>query len=577
MIPRHFIDELVARCDIVEVIDAHVPLRKSGANYSACCPFHNEKTPSFTVSSRKQFYHCFGCGVSGNVISFVMEYERVDFVAAIDILAAKLGMTVPRDVAKSGAASPVQQDLYSLLEKAAHYYQAQLSANGLAKAYLSQRGLSEQTCSDFGIGYAPAGWESLLRHMGNNPAIQAPLLTAGMLIKKDEGGCYDRFRERVMFPIRDQRGRIIGFGGRVISAEGTPKYLNSPETPIFHKGRELYGLYEARKADRELANVLVVEGYMDVVMLAQHGIRHAVATLGTATSVEHIQRLAKCTSEIIFCFDGDEAGKAAAWRALETSLAALQDGLQLRFMFLPDGEDPDSLVQKEGKSGFLARVKEAVALPDFFFSHMSRLVNAGRMDGKARLAKLAMPLIQQIPQGMLQHMMLERLAKTIHVDQVKLKEMAGLNGKIKAVRPRIAHKRTTNASPMRMAIALLIQNPELVKTVDERHPIVGITLPGSELFHSLLRLLRDSPGLTTGAILEHKRDHPDVVVLTKLAAFQHGVPEEGIEAEWRGALQRIVAQDKEQKIEQLLSKAQQEGLSHTEKLQLQQCLADKFL
>jgi len=567
LIPREFINDLLARCDIVEIIDARVPLRKKGNNHSACCPFHNEKTPSFSVSQSKQFYHCFGCGVSGNAISFLMDYDRLSFVEAIELLANQCGLQVPHEEGQVQAKP--QNDLYELMERAAKYYQQELRQHQPAIDYLKHRGLSGQIAKDFGIGYAPAGWDALLKLLGN----ANELLAAGLIIKKPESGFYDRFRDRIMFPIRDRRGRVIGFGGRIIN-QGEPKYLNSPETSIFHKGSELYGLYEANKAVRNLERILVVEGYMDVVALAQYDIRNVVATLGTATTADHITRLFRVTSEVVFSFDGDKAGQAAAWRALEVSLPLLQDGWSIRFLFLPEGEDPDSCVRKEGKDGFHNRLTQAQTLPDFLFSHLLTQVNLNSMEGKAKLAKLAMPLINKVPAGVLQHKLYEQLANLVRMDVETLKQVKGV------VSPKILNKPSsqtkaavaTKRSPMRLAIALLIQNPQLAEMFPAE--LSNIILPGSDLLNALVALLKQSPGLNIGILLEHWRDQPEYIQLKQLAAWDTAIPEEGIEQEFQGVLKNLQKLDREAKIDQLIQRANLGGLSSEEKLILQNLITE---
>jgi DNA primase len=372
-IPRQFIDELMLRSDIVEVIDARVPLKKAGKDYKACCPFHQEKTPSFTVSADKQFYHCFGCGQHGTVIGFLMEYDRMSFPEAVEELARRAGMEIPKE---AGTFEPEPSgDLLELLREASRFYRAQLREHPPAIEYLKQRGITGEVARDFELGYAPESWDSLVRALGKDNNAREAMVRAGLAVKKDGGGYYDRFRARVMFPIYDHRGRIVGFGGRIID-KGEPKYLNSPETPLFHKGRELYGLFRARDAIRRSGRVMVVEGYMDVVAVAQSGIDYVVATLGTATTRDHLERLFRHASEVVFCFDGDRAGREAAWRALETTLDVLRDGWQASFLFLPDGEDPDTLVRKEGREAFEARLGKATALADFMFQGLSAKVKS---------------------------------------------------------------------------------------------------------------------------------------------------------------------------------------------------------
>src|SRR5690554_2658553 len=429
LIPQTFIDELLARVDIVEVIDSRVKLKKTGKNYSACCPFHNEKSPSFTVSPDKQFYHCFGCGVSGSAIKFIMEYEGLPFPDTVEKLAQSVGLDVPKEQASQQEIQKQQQQqpLFELMEQATIFFEQMLRNHperDKAVDYLKGRGLSGKAAQFFSIGYAPTGWDNLQKALApeQDKALIKQLISCGMLIEREDGRTYDRFRDRVMFPIRDLRGRTIAFGGRVLTDE-KPKYLNSPETPIFHKGNELYGLYEARKVRQKLTRFLIVEGYMDVVALAEHNIHYAVATLGTATSEHHLRRLFKIVPEVIFCFDGDNAGRTAAARAMETVLPVLEDGLQARFLFLPDGEDPDSLVRKEGKPAFEQRLNNAVHLPEFLFSFVKEQVDFDTLDGKARFDQLAAPLINRLPKGMLRNLMRKQLAEELGTDSVALEKL----------------------------------------------------------------------------------------------------------------------------------------------------------
>ncbi len=423
LIPQGFIDDLLNRTDIVEVVGARVQLKKAGKNYTARCPFHNEKTPSFSVSPDKQFYYCFGCGAGGNALGFVMDHDHLDFPQAVEELAKRAGLEVPREEGgrSSGPRQPSDSPLYALLTAASDFYRHALKQHPTRKAaveYLKGRGLTGEIARDFGLGFAPPGWDNLLKHMGGDSLQQKHMIDAGLLIENaDTGKRYDRFRDRVMFPIRDSRGRIIAFGGRVLG-DDKPKYLNSPETPVFHKGQELYGLFEARKHNRNLDEIMVVEGYMDVIALAQQGLRNAVATLGTATSEEHIRRLFRLVPNILFCFDGDQAGRKAAWRALEATLSGLEDGRRARFLFLPEGEDPDSLVRKEGTDAFQARITQhAQPLADYFFQQLTQEADPTSLEGKAHLATLAAPLIERIPGANLKVLMRQRLA-----------EITGLNG-----------------------------------------------------------------------------------------------------------------------------------------------------
>ena len=417
-IPQTFVDDLLARTDIVGVIEARVPLKRTGRNYSACCPFHKEKTPSFTVSPDKQFYYCFGCGATGNAVGFLMEYERRSFPEAVQELADRAGLTVPQESSgDDDGRSARNRALYDVLADADKFFQEQLRRNTLrarAVDYLKKRGLTGEIAQRFGLGYAPPGWDNLLSAQGSSDERKTLLIDSGLVVAQDNK-TYDRFRDRVMFPIRDQRGRVIGFGGRVIG-DDKPKYLNSPETPVFHKGRELYGLYQAKQANRSLERLLVVEGYMDVIALAQQGITNAVATLGTACTDEHIELLFRQAGEIVFCFDGDAAGRKAAWRALETTLPKMLDGRSARILFLPPEHDPDSMVRAEGPDAFVARVAGAASFDDVLLQELAARVDMNRSDGRARLAALAKPYLAQIPGEVLKSLVTQKLAALAQVD-----------------------------------------------------------------------------------------------------------------------------------------------------------------
>ena len=424
LIPQGFIDDLLGRIDIVEVVGSRLKLKKTGKNYSALCPFHNEKSPSFSVSPDKQFYYCFGCGAGGSALSFVMDFDRLDFPQAVEELARQAGVEVPHeernDGRKSSRTPRKDNPLYALLEQAAAYYRQQLRqhpARQRAVSYLKGRGLSGQIAKLYDIGMAPPGWDNLMSHLSRDTTEQNALIEAGLVVENpDSGGRYDRFRDRIMFPIRDSRGRTIGFGGRVLGDE-KPKYLNSPETSVFHKGQELYGLYEAKQQNRQLNEILVVEGYMDVIALAQHGVTNAVATLGTATSEEHLKRLFRLVQNVIFCFDGDRAGRQAAWRALNSALPVLEDGRHVRFLFLPDGQDPDTMVRQEGADAFRRRLeREAQPLTDYLFRHLAEESGADSLEGKAHMASLALPLIEQVPGGMLRRLLRQSLQQQTGID-----------------------------------------------------------------------------------------------------------------------------------------------------------------
>ncbi|HEY0663873.1 MAG TPA: DNA primase, partial [Thiobacillaceae bacterium] len=465
-IPQQFIDDLLARADIVEIIDARVPLKKAGRDYVACCPFHNEKTPSFSVSPAKQFYHCFGCGAHGTAIGFLMEYDHLDFVEAIKELAKHLGVSMPetRELTPAEQSRRAQEEnIYDVLAEAARFYQAQLRKHPQASQavdYLKNRGLSGEIAKEFAIGYAPAGWNNLLQALGQ-PRLKL-LIDAGLVIEKEDGKYSARFRERIMFPIRDRRGRVIGFGGRVLG-DGTPKYLNSPETAVFHKGRELYGLYEARQSVKDWSRVLVVEGYMDTVALAQYGIHNVVATLGTAVTPEHLELLFRNTSEVVFCFDGARAGRQAAWRGLENALPAMHDGRQVRFIFLPEGEDPDTLVRKIGADEFNKAIAAAIPLSEFMIEQLGQQVDLRSVDGQAQLVEKLRPLISRMPAGAYRTLMVERLAEWSRMKNHDLLRVLGQPAGSSAVPAQRSGGARDKQPPslLRHAIAMLLQHPSL--------------------------------------------------------------------------------------------------------------------
>jgi DNA primase len=425
LIPQDFIDDLIARADIIEVVGRRVQLKKAGREFKACCPFHDEKTPSFTVSPGKGFYHCFGCGAHGTAIGFLMEFDHMSFVEAIESLAASMGVDVPRS--ESDKPARRYDELFSLLDSVARHWQACLKEAPAAVEYVKQRGIDGSTAKRFGIGYAPDGWSNVLDKFGKSEEATEKLLATGLIIRKDNGQHYDRFRDRIMFPIRDARGRTIGFGGRTLG-DGEPKYLNSPETVLFHKGRELYGLYEARQALRSIEQLVVVEGYMDAVALARHGIDFAVATLGTATTPEHLNRLFRLTEDVCFAFDGDRAGRKAAWRALENALPLIREGRQIRFMFLPEGHDPDSYVNELGTDAFLKALDEGVALSEFLIQELAGQVDMNTVDGRARLAELARPLVNKVPAGVYRELLIESLAERVGLTAAKLEKTLGKAG-----------------------------------------------------------------------------------------------------------------------------------------------------
>ncbi|WP_028864337.1 DNA primase [Psychromonas aquimarina] len=576
-IPRNFIDDLIARTDIVDFIDSRVKLKKKGKDYRACCPFHNgNNNSSFSVSADKQFYHCFNCGASGNVLSFVMEYDGIEFVDAVETLAEQLSIEVPREE-NGSSASPQnsyidRKDLYQLMADITVFYQQQLRSHKNSKQvinYLKSRGLSGETVKYFKIGYAPDGWDEVRKRFAVSPDLEKQLIDAGMLIPKEKNGSYDRFRDRLMFPIHDQRGRVIGFGGRVLG-EGEPKYLNSPETPIFHKGKELYGLYQVKQSYKEIQRILVVEGYMDVVALGQFAIDYAVASLGTSTTADHIHTLFRHSSEVICCFDGDKAGRTAAWRALENALPYIQDGRTLRFMFLADGEDPDSLVQKEGKEAFEKLIEQAVPLSDFLFQHLLSQVDMSIADSKAKLAQLAIPLISKLPETVFRQMMEEKLIQLLGIEKQGLKKL--LPEAAKTTKPDNKQKVT----PMRLAISVLLQHPGMAYGLPEFPEFKEMNLPGLTLLNSLLEICRVSPNITTGQLLEHWREKPESKQLNKLAVWQNDVEEENYEAVFLDILENFLNLHISQKIEYLKQKARTgQILTSEETLQLAQLLVEQ--
>ncbi|OGA54786.1 MAG: DNA primase [Betaproteobacteria bacterium RIFCSPLOWO2_12_FULL_62_58] len=490
MIPQSFIQDLLNRVDIVDVVDRHVKLKRAGANYVACCPFHSEKTPSFTVSQTKQFYHCFGCGAHGTAVGFLMEYGGLGFVEAVKELAQSVGMKVP-EVRSEPAQRRAEEgdDLYAVLLKAAQFYRAQLKDAPRAISYLKQRGLSGEIAKLFGIGYAPDGWQNLQAAFPNYNA--KALVAAGLVIQGDEGKRYDRFRDRIMFPIVDVRGNVIAFGGRVLG-EGEPKYLNSPETPVFEKGRELYGLYRSRRAIRDAGRVVVVEGYMDVVALAQHGVEYAVATLGTATTPLHVQKLLRQADEIVFCFDGDDAGRRAAWRALENSLNQLVDGKKLAFLFLPQGEDPDTYVRKLGKDAFEKLLVDAKPLSQFLLDELKSRVDLNTHEGRAKLLQDARPLVKQVAAPLLSLMLRKQLAELSGVTQQELDTQYQIKAQPRTQVP-AKPPAPANLSLVQKLIARLMFNSEFAGLLDRREiegflDNVGVRVDAGEL-KALYRVL----------------------------------------------------------------------------------------
>ncbi|MBT8084700.1 MAG: DNA primase [Woeseia sp.] len=572
-IPQHFIDDLIARADIVEVMGRHIQLKKAGREFKACCPFHDEKTPSFTVSPQKGFYHCFGCGAHGTALGFLMEYEHLSFVEAVEALAGLMGLEVPREEGHRPARR--FDELYELLARVDRHYQAVLRDNSAAVEYLKNRGIDGATAKRFGVGFAPSGWSNLLDKFGKSPEEIDRLLACGLIIRKDNGQHYDRFRDRIMFPIRDSRGRVIGFGGRVTNNE-EPKYLNSPETALFHKGRELYGLYEARQAIRHIEKLVVVEGYMDVIGLARHGIDFGVATLGTATTEEHLNRLFRLTDDVYFCFDGDRAGRQAAWRALETALTHMREGRQIRFVFLPEGEDPDSFVQSQGTRQFEAALDGGMPLSDFMLDELASEVDPNSVDGRARLAESAKPLIGKIPEGFYRELLLSKLAETVGLSTAKIEALirpiandsSAAGVAIPRGKRRSQHATTGGPSVVRRAISLLLHAPESAMKLDATE-LAGISRPGVTLLHDLIETVQEEPDISTAGLLERFRQREDGRHLGKLASTEIPLSEDfDPAAELSACMQQLRQAAGRERIEFLIEKERLGALTEDQKEEL---------
>ena len=561
-IPQSFLDELITRTDIVELINSYVPLKKKGKEYMACCPFHNEKTPSFTVSPDKQFYYCFGCEAHGTALGFLMEYERLEFLEAVESLAQRAGLEVPRD-----RSSPAEQDYrehFSLLEQANAHFQDMLRRHPAAGGYLKDRGLGEEVITRFNLGYAPDSFDSLLNRLRRS-STETQLLKSGLVKKNDRGNLFDRFRNRIMFPITDRRGRVIGFGGRVLD-EALPKYLNSPETPLFRKGDVLYGLYQARKTKDTQKTVLVVEGYMDVLALAQHGLENTVATLGTATTTAHIQQLYRCTQEIIFCFDGDAAGRAAAWRAAQQTIPVFKDGLEARFLFLPQGEDPDSLINARGKTAFLEHMRESDSLSTFIFEKLSQDTDIQSPAGKARLAQMARPLLAKFPDGVFKKLMFEELEKKVgvrvHRSSDRPATRTGKFGLTDAL---------SRATPVRLAISALLHEPALAAEVSSLDLLQKSSIPGVALLSQLITIWQQEPGLGHAALIERFRGQDEARQLQKLLTWSSPRLQDPRQA-FEDALNWVCRKTQSTRIQELIEKERETGLQEEEKQELRDLL-----
>jgi len=633
LIPQSFIDDLLNRTDIDDVVSSRVQMKKAGKNYTACCPFHKEKTPSFSVSPDKQFYYCFGCGAGGNALGFIMDHDNLDFPQAVEELAKAAGMEIPRE--ESGRShkprQPTDSPLYPLLTAAADFYRQALKSHPARRAavdYLKGRGLTGEIARDFGLGFAPPGWDNLYKHLSSDTLQQKAMIDAGLLVENAETGKrYDRFRDRVMFPIRDSRGRIIAFGGRVLG-DDKPKYLNSPETPVFHKGQELYGLFEARKFNRSLDEIIVVEGYMDVIALAQQGLRNAVATLGTATSEEHMKRLFRVVPSVLFCFDGDQAGRNAAWRALEATLPCLQDGRRARFLFLPEGEDPDTLVRSEGTDAFKARINQhAQPLADYFFQQLTEETDPRSLEGRAHMATLAAPLIDKVPGANLRNLMRQRLSEITGLNSEAVSQLAqsapppsqpaydpgidydampdysdfqqpetyapqqewtpkksGAGGKKWENKPwdkkgKRGGEREQAWIPVGVepptltALRTLLHHPQLAKKVEDAGHFAAEDQTNNQLLIALVEAVQKNPKLSSIQLLSRWHGTEQGRLLQRLLEKEWLIDADNLEQQFFDTITSLSARQRERNLEQLLRKARQGELSSEEKNQLRDLLS----
>ena len=560
LIPQTFIDTLLEQIDIVDVIDGRVKLKKSGRNYTARCPFHDEKTPSFSVNQEKQFYYCFGCGASGNAIGFIMNYENIDFPKAVESLSSSLGLEVPQEIKsprnlKYSESKKSYEPLYECLSQVSKFYQSQLREHPAAHravAYLKERGLTGKIAKDFQIGFAPPGWNNLINNLGSSESDQQKLLDTGMIVKNEAGKTYDRFRDRIVFPIRDRQGRVIAFGGRVLGND-KPKYLNSPETSIFHKSSELYGLYEAKLHNRSLTRLLVTEGYLDVIALAQFGINYSVATLGTSTNKRHIERIFRLCPEVIFCFDGDQAGRTAAVKALEATLPTMLDGRQARFLFLPDGEDPDTLIRARGKDYLESLISSATPLEEFLFDTLSKDINMETMEGRARFSKLALPYLNHLPAGIFRELMLQELANKTGISKSSFsyseenairppQEVEENSNLVATVTSNKSNNQSYESNPsffINAAIKLLLHRPNLAHQVDQSI-LNKLENRATVVLRDSIKVLKKNSSPTSALLLGHWHGTTNEELLKKLANEEQLVPEEGIEVQFHDAITKIL-------------------------------------
>jgi len=565
MIPRPFIDDLLVRVDIVDLIDSHLPLKKSGNSFVARCPFHTEKTPSFAVTRTKQLFHCFGCGAGGNAISFLMDFSHLSFVEAVEDLASFAGIEVPRESGNPSFKKSTATSSFQVLEQAASFYVEQLRSNPEASSavdYLKNRGLSGEIAQEFHIGFAPNSWDSLSKKF----KIQE-LVEAGLAIAKDTGGAYDRFRGRVVFPIRDRRGRVIGFGGRVLD-DSLPKYLNSPETDVFHKGKEVYGLYELLSHNAKPARILVVEGYMDVIALAQFGINYSVAALGTATSKEHLELLFRFSSEIVLCFDGDKAGQEASWRAVSAAFPSLRDGRQIKIMQLPLGIDPDNLIREKGLSHFEQKINEAQALSDYFFERLSQGLNLSDLEGRASLINKAKTYLEKLPNGVFQELMQNKLKTLSKVDTLNI-----FNNKT-AANKQTNEQVDNKLSPIRLIISLLLQNPELIEELESKNINWAlINFPGVDLLKKIVEIITSNPNISLPCLLELFRGQEEEKYIKIMMNHEFFISGTEIKEEFSGAIDRLISQGNENRLDQLIAKERESGLDAQQQKELLAMLA----
>jgi DNA primase len=596
-IPQSFIDELTARADIVELIGSRVEMKKAGREYRACCPFHNEKTPSFWVSPQKQFYHCFGCGAHGTALGFLMEYDKLSFPEAIEELAGRLGLDVPREASSQPDNTGSTQPLYDMNLKVAKHFASVLPGDARAREYAKKRGLTRETVDKFMIGFAPNSWNELLKRFGATESDKKVLFDCGLVIERERTDSrtldrfYDRFRDRLMFPIRDSRGRVLAFGGRIVD-QGEPKYLNSPETLLFHKGRELYGLYEVRQSRATLKRLMVVEGYMDVARLHQAGVNYAVATLGTATTPEHLRRIFKLVNEVVFCFDGDKAGRAAAWRALNNALPEAREGRQIRFLFLPEGHDPDSLVGEEGREKFEKRLETSLPLSEYLVQALAEQADLSHADGRAQFAELARPLVTKVTPGVYRDLLIDRLSESIKLSSVRLNQLwfnevtdnrgnhlSGGDPAIEAGLPFSSQGRRAAQRPrdggggkglVTKAVKLLVHFPPIARRISGAQ-LTQLEMnedAGARFLFELIDQLQQEPAAHTAQFLERWRDRPELARLQALAAEELlGHEEASASLELIAAIEKLALEPTIRRLDELMAKG---DLSDDERAELKE-------